>query len=100
MRETGTTISHPSFQSIIPRPPTGKRPRVAAFISRTNPHLRCAIRTDIADDPDILALDIQSPGIPTITVLCVYNEESQEEDEGADFAAQMIKLGMRVGDII
>ena len=81
MRETGTTISHPSFQSIIPRPTAGQRPRVAAFVSRTNIHLRCALRTDISDDPDILALDIHSPGIPTTRVLCVYNETSQEEGD-------------------
>src|ERR1700704_1721444 len=81
MRETGTTISHPSFQSIIPRPTAGQRPRVAAFVSRTNIHLRCALRMDISDDPDILALDIHSPGIPTTTVLCVYNERSQEEGD-------------------
>jgi hypothetical protein len=58
----------------------GTRPRVAAFISRSTPHLSCTPCTDIVDDPDVLALDVSFTGLPTTFILCVYNERSQDSD--------------------
>jgi Reverse transcriptase (RNA-dependent DNA polymerase)/Endonuclease-reverse transcriptase len=75
-----TTISHPSFQCILAGSSDGKRPRVAAFVSKTNPQLNCTLRSDIVDDPDLLALEVHQPGIPTTLIVCIYNERSQEPD--------------------
>src|SRR5262245_51621669 len=66
--KNNTTISHPSFQSIIPNTQGNRRPRTLAFISTTNPHLKVTARPDILDDPDCQVLDVGSTTIPAVTI--------------------------------
>lgn len=69
-----TTISHPSFQAIVPNSQDNRRPRTLTFISTTNPHLKVTPRPDIIDDPDCQVLDVALTTLETITFFNVYNE--------------------------
>jgi exonuclease III len=65
---------HPNFTLVLP--PRGDRQtnHMAAYISRSNPYLRVAQRTDICDDPDLQILEVGTDLIPSFFLLNVYNE--------------------------
>src|SRR6266705_2893381 len=73
-----TTISHPSFLSIIPT--TQLKPRVITFISKTSTHITLTPRSDLSNDPDVQCLSLSfNSGHPTL-LLNIYNEKSQAPD--------------------
>jgi ribonuclease HI len=71
---TNTTITHPSFQPIIPNIQGNRRPRTLTFISTANPHLKVTSRPDISSDPDCQVIEVGTALIPTITFFNIYNE--------------------------
>src|ERR671914_485757 len=55
-----STISHPAFKAIIPRPANNRRPRVITFFSTSSPSIRITERSDIINDEDCQIMDISS----------------------------------------
>ena len=79
-RDNKTTISHPSFTSLIPPSSLDVRPRTMAFVSRIRQDLVCTPRSDISKDSDLQILSISANGISSILLLNIYNEKSQQDN--------------------
>jgi hypothetical protein len=66
--------TYPDF--ILLLPPRGNRPviRMAAYVSRLNPHIRVTPHPDVSRDLDLQVLEVQTDLIPTFYILNTYNE--------------------------
>src|SRR6266849_4976284 len=71
------TISHPSFTLLLSNPE--HYPRTATYITKTNPHLKVNLRTDLCNDEDIQVLAITTPSIETLSLFNIYNEKPRHE---------------------
>ena len=67
------TISHPSFTLLLSHPE--HCPRTATYITKTNPHLKVNLQTDLCNDEDIQILSITTPSIETLYLFNIYNEK-------------------------
>ena len=82
-----TTVSHPSFDCILPGGVTPtSHPRVALFFSKTHPSLRIQPRDDLLQDPDAQAFEVQTPAIPPILIYNIYNQK----DGNGDFTLERL----------
>jgi len=77
-KDNKTTISHPSFTSLIASSNLDIRPRTMAFVSKTRKDLVCTPRSDLSKDSDLQILSISANGISSILLLNIYNEKSQQ----------------------
>lgn len=71
---SGFTISHPSFESVLPGGTAQRHPRVAIFLSRTNTFLSATMRPDLIDDPDAMAVELATPCIDSVILYNIYNQ--------------------------
>ena len=78
MSREHTTVSHPSFTSIVPTG-AGLRPRVCAFVAQRHTQ-RFTLRLDICSDPDIQAITMTEADLSDTLILNVYNETSAAEE--------------------
>lgn len=69
-----SSISHPSFEPLLPTATAGQRPRVMAFVSRSHQSLKVGPRPDIISDPDIQILEVSTPTIQPFFIFNIYNE--------------------------
>ena len=69
------TVSHPAYIAILPQRKENIRPRVAIF-ARKDTKFSYTARPDIIVDPDILILQVSSPGLVPFQLINLYNEES------------------------
>jgi hypothetical protein len=71
-------VTHPSF--LLVKPPKGQRRSnsTTAYISRSNPFLQVTQCTDVCNDPDLQALEVSTPLIPSFLLLNIYNEHHPE----------------------
>src|SRR4051812_9326554 len=75
-----TTIQHPTFNSIIPRTNSNRRPRVITFISKTCP-FEATERTDLINNEDYQIIDIRSNNLNNLRIINVYNEKYQNDQD-------------------
>ena len=104
-RETGhqSTVSHPSFQSIIPPSIDNRRARVVAFISTTNPHLRTTSRPDLCNDPDLMILEVKTGSIPPTFLANIYNEtlpEGAQRNHQYTVERELVRLDLPTRTIV
>jgi hypothetical protein len=71
-------VTHPNF--LLVKPPKGqcRSNRTVAYISRSNPFLQVTQRTDVCNNPDLQALEVSTPLIPSFLLLNIYNEHHAE----------------------
>src|SRR5215469_14444744 len=72
----GSTISHPSYDTILPSSPSSIRPRVAIFHRKLSRFGFC--QRDDLSSPDLLVIDILGSQIPNLQLINIYNEKSLE----------------------
>ena len=77
------TISHPTYNCILPNTVNGIRPRVAIFAKKQSVYKFCQ-RTDITADSDIIIIDVSGQNIDSFQIINVYNEKSLNSDADAD----------------
>jgi hypothetical protein len=66
--------THPNFLLLLlPRGPCPVN-RMAAYVSRLNPHLHVTPCPDICKDPDLQVLEVKTDLIPTFYLLNIYNK--------------------------
>ena len=66
--------SHPAFDMFIPPTRSGVKPRVMAFVSKSNPYLKVGPRPDLCNDPDVQILEVSTPAIAPFFIINIYNE--------------------------
>jgi len=76
-----STVGHPTFNSILPKDKPTRRPRVAVYYSRTLVGLSVNLRSDLVVDEDVMALEVSTPELETVTILNVYNERVDGQGE-------------------
>ena len=69
-----STLSHPSFNSILPSSSIGLRPRLVTYVNRNSPY-EITPRTDIISDPDMQAFEVTTH-LESFLIIHVYNEKS------------------------
>src|SRR5271156_200001 len=72
----GNTISHPSFNVILPNSSSTIRPRVAIFHRKLS-RLQYCQRDDLSSS-DLLVIDILGSQTPDLQLINIYNERSLE----------------------
>ena len=79
-QDNSYTISHPSYNAILPeQPPANKvHPRVTIFHRKLSKFQFCQ-RTDLNSDSDLLIIDILGSQIPDLQLINIYNEKSLKE---------------------
>ena len=90
-----TTITHPTFNSIIPR--TNRRPRVITFISKSCP-FEATERTDLINDKDYQIIDIKSTNFENLRVINIYNEKHQDLDQSYTIDRLINKINLAIID--
>src|ERR1700730_11993850 len=82
---TGTTISHPSFNIILPNSSASSssslRPRVAIFHRKLSRFQFCQ-RDDLSTS-DLLVIDILGSQVPDLQLINIYNEKSLETGDNS-----------------
>ena len=78
-----TTISHPSFLAIIPKPEnpqingSGTKIRVLTFIKKNIPvNITITLRLDIINDLDVQILSISGINLKEVLLFNIYNERN------------------------
>src|SRR5690606_31308236 len=61
--------------------PAGQRPRVMAFVSRSNHSLNVSPRPDLSPDTDIQVLDVSTPAIAPFMLVNIYNERRGHQQQ-------------------
>ena len=77
-KDNKTTISHPSFTSLISLSNLDIRSKTMIFVSKTRQDIVCTPRSDLSKDSDLQILSISADGISNILLLNIYNEKSQK----------------------
>ena len=80
----GTTISHPSFNIILPNSSASSsslRPRVAIFHRKLSRFQFCQ-RDDLSTS-DLLVIDILGSQVPDLQLINIYNEKSLETEDNS-----------------
>jgi hypothetical protein len=82
----GTTISHPSFNIILPNSSSNSnssslRPRVAIYHRKLSRFQFCQ-RDDLSTS-DLLVIDILGSQVPDLQLINIYNEKSLESEDNS-----------------
>ena len=73
------TISHPTYDYILPSIVNNIRPRVAIYVKKQSVYKFCQ-RTDLTADFDIIIIDISGQNIKSFQIVNIYNEKSLNPD--------------------
>src|SRR5690606_30525841 len=70
------SISHPSFNLIIPPQLNNQPIRTLCFYTKHIPSLEVAAQTDLSSDPDLQVLRVSTADIPPIYLYNIYNQHT------------------------
>ena len=69
-----STVSHPSFEALLPQTPAGNGPRVMAILSSCNRSLKVSRRPDLSPHTDIQILEVSTSAIPPFRLVHISNK--------------------------
>jgi endonuclease/exonuclease/phosphatase (EEP) superfamily protein YafD len=88
------TISHPTYDCILPNIVNNIRPRVAIYAKKQSVYKFCQ-RTDLTADSDIIIIDVSDQNIESFQIINIYNEKSLDSDSDSSSNSYTVERSLQ-----